>query len=335
MKAKILFIERKFWKQNFAAFSLEKVFEQIARLLPKEKFETEIVKVPYGNSFPDILRNVLFFKKPDADIYHVTGQIHYLALFLPPEKTVLTIHDTGFLQNERKLNRYIIKKLFLDLPVKRLKYITTVSENTKKAILANTACAPEKIRVIENPLQEHYLNGVKKDFNKQCPTILQIGITANKNIPNLIKALQGINCRLRIIGNMTDDLIAALEEGKIIYENAFGLSDRAMRNEYLRADLVAFCSTFEGFGLPIIEAQAMRTPVVSSELSPMKEVAGDGAVLVDPFDVSNIREGILKIINNDDFRDELIEKGWENAGRFKPRLIAGHYEKLYREILNE
>jgi glycosyltransferase involved in cell wall biosynthesis len=81
-----------------------------------------------------------------------------------------------------------------------------------------------------------------------------------------------------------------------------------MRNEYLRADLVAFCSTFEGFGLPIIEAQAMRTPVVSSELSPMKEVAGDGAVLVDPFDVSKIREGILKIINNDDFRDESDRK---------------------------
>jgi hypothetical protein len=125
MKAKILFIERKFWKKNFAAFSLEKVFEQIARLLPAEKFETQFVKVPFGNSFLDIIKNLLFFKKPKADIYHITGQIHYMSLVLPSEKTVLTIHDLGFLNNNRKLNRFVIKKLFLDLPVKRLNYITT------------------------------------------------------------------------------------------------------------------------------------------------------------------------------------------------------------------
>src|SRR5215213_2036085 len=249
MKAKILFIERKFWKKNFAAFSLEKIFEQIARLLPADKFESSIVKVPYGNSFLDILKNILFFKKQAADIYHVTGQIHYLTLVLPPNKTVLTIHDIGFLQHERKLNRFIIKKLFLDLPLKRLKYITTVSETTKKSILDNSDCAPEKIRVIENPVQEHYWQSEKKIFNKACPTILQIGITPNKNIPNLIKALGGINCRLRIIGNLTEDLISALENGKIKYENASGLDDSEMRNEFEKADIVSFCSTFEGFGL--------------------------------------------------------------------------------------
>ncbi|HEY0460000.1 MAG TPA: hypothetical protein VGC97_12750, partial [Pyrinomonadaceae bacterium] len=71
MKAKILFIERRFWKENFLAFSLEKVFAQIVRLLPKDKFEASITKVPYGNAFTDILKNLLFFKKPAADIYHI------------------------------------------------------------------------------------------------------------------------------------------------------------------------------------------------------------------------------------------------------------------------
>ena len=89
MKARILYIERKFWKKNFVAFSLEKIFEQIAKLLSADKFETSIVKVPYGNSFPDIIKNLLFFRKTEADIYHITGMIHYLALVLPPEKTVL------------------------------------------------------------------------------------------------------------------------------------------------------------------------------------------------------------------------------------------------------
>ena len=335
MKAKILFIERKFWRQNFAAFSLEKIFEQVAKLLPAEKFEPLIVKVPYGNSFPDILKNLLFFRKPAADIYHVTGMIHYLALVLPPEKTVLTIHDLGFLQNEGRLKRYIIKKLFLDLPVKRLKYITTVSETTKKSILEHTNCEPEKIRIIENPVQEHYLNPAKKEFNKECPTILQVGITPNKNIPNLIKALEGINCRLRIIGNMTDDLRAALEAGRLNFENAVGLNDPEMRKEYENADIISFCSTFEGFGLPIIEAHSMQTPVITSNISPLREVSGGAAYLADPWSVESIREGILKIINDEDFRAQIVRRGVENAKRFEPRRIAGQYEALYREILKQ
>ncbi|HEY8560612.1 MAG TPA: glycosyltransferase family 1 protein [Pyrinomonadaceae bacterium] len=333
MKARILFIERKFWKQNFAAFSLEKVFEQIAKLLPADVFETSTVKVPFGNSFFDILKNLLFFRKSAAEIYHVTGQIHYLALVLPPEKTVLTIHDVGFMNHERRLSRLIIKKLFLDLPVRRLRFITTVSENTKKSILENTDCPPEKIRVIENPVQEHYLNAKRKEFNKKRPTILQIGITPNKNIPNLIEALKGIECRLRIIGNLTDDLVSALEAGKIVYENAYGLDDLEMRGEYENADLVTFCSTFEGFGLPVIEAQAMRTPVLTSDISPLREVAGGAAFLADPFDVESIREGVLKIIGDDEFRNRIVERGVENSKRFEPRAIAARYEKLYLEML--
>jgi glycosyltransferase involved in cell wall biosynthesis len=334
MKAKIIFIERKFWKENVPSFSIEKVFEQVARMLPKEKFETAIIKVPYGNTFPEIIKNLLFFKKPESDIYHVTGQIHYLALILPPERTVLTIHDIGFLKNKKGLTRYVLKKLFLDLPVKRLKFITTVSETTKAGVLANVKCPPEKIRVIENPLQEHYLSAKKKEFNKNCPTILQIGITANKNIPNLIKALKGIDCVLKIVGVLTEELISELQKGEIVYENAVDLDDTEMKEAYETADMVAFCSTFEGFGLPIIEAQAMLTPVLTSDLSPMREVSGGAAFLADPLDVSSIREGVLKIINDDDFREKIVTDGLENVKRFEPRAIATRYHEIYREILN-
>ena len=333
MKARILYIERKFWNKNIAAYSLEKIFEQISGLLSKTEFETEIVKVPFGNSFPDIVKNLLFFKKSPADIYHVTGQIHYLALVLPPERTVLTIHDTGFMHRTGKLRRFIIKKLFLDLPVKRLKYITAVSETTKKSVIELTGCPGDKIRVIENPIQEHFLQSEKKPFNKECPTILQIGITPNKNIPNLIKALNGINCLLRIIGKLDEKLKDALSESGVNYENAVGLTDSEMRAEYENADIVAFCSTFEGFGLPIIEAQAMQKPVITSNLSPMKEVCGGAAYLADPSNISDIKTGIQKIIDENEFRQDIIERGLQNVKRFEPRSIAGLYEKLYGEVL--
>jgi len=334
MKAKILYIERKYWTKNLLAFSLEKLFEQIARRLSIEKFETEFVKVPFGNSIFDTLRNYIFFKPKAADIYHVTGQIHYLALALPRERTVLTIHDLDFLRVKRGFRRFLIKKIYLDWPVKKLRYITAVSETTRRLIVENTNCPPEKIRLIENPVMEHFQASEKGAFNKDCPLILQIGISKNKNIPNLIEALKGIKCRLRIIGNLPVDLENILKANRIDFENAYGLDESEIRIEYQKADLVSFCSVSEGFGLPIIEAQMMKTPLLTSDLSPLKEVAGGGAFLADPFDPQSIREGVLKMIEDDDFRRKIVKKGAENVRRYDLQQIVGLYENLYSEILS-
>jgi glycosyltransferase involved in cell wall biosynthesis len=328
MKTRILFIERKFWE----FVSIEKVFRQVASGLSKEKFETSFQKLSFGNQFSGVLKNLLFFRKPEADIYHVTGHVHYIALVLPANKTILTIHDLGFLHTRKGLRRALLKKLFLDLPVKKLKYITAVSEATKREIIKYTNCVEEKIRVIENPLGENFFSTEKKTFNQKCPTILQIGTSPNKNLANLIKALKGLNCRLKIIGKLDEASIAYLRDNQIQYENKFDLDDAEIKNEYRKADIVTFCSTFEGFGLPIIEAQAMRVPVVTSDISPLKEVAGDAAFLANPNDYMSIQSGILKIIGDEKYREDLIEKGILNIERFRPQKISSLYENLYREI---
>lgn len=329
MKTKILFIERK----PEPGKSIEIVFRQLAKSLSSEKFETSFQQLHFLNNTFGTIKNLIFFRKKKADIYHVTGHVHYIALILPSNKTVLTIHDLGILSIRKGLRRFVLKKLLFDLPVKKLKYITTISEATKAELIFYTKCRSEKIRVIENPLQENLLQSRAKTFNAVKPTILQVGTRENKNLPNLIKALENISCRLKIIGELSDSIKEILEICKIDFENKVNLDNFQMKEEYGKADIVAFCSTFEGFGLPIIEAQAMQVPVITSDLSPMKEVAGNGAVLVNPLDYMSIRKGIEQVIGNPELREDLIEKGSANIKRFEPGHIARLYENFYDEII--
>ena len=291
MTTKILFVERK--PSN--SISIEKVFRQIAKNLSKAKFTTSFEQLNFGNDLIGTLKNLLFYRKSKADIYHITGHVHYIALILPKNRTILTVHDLGILYIRKGLRRYILKKLLFDLPIAKLKYITAVSETTKTEIIKYTGCRSEKIRVIENPLREDFCLTKKKPFNTDLPTILQIGTTYNKNLKNVVKALNGLHCRFRIIGQLDKKMLDFLEENQIKFQNKTDLNDLEIRKEYQDADIVTFCSTFEGFGLPIIEAQAMRTPVITSNINPMKDVAGDFAALADPNDFMHIRSIVLKI----------------------------------------
>ena len=280
-----------------------------------------------------IIRNLLSFKPAEADIYHVTGDVNYLALKLPPDKTVLTIHDLSILHYRNGLRRWVLKKLLFDLPARRSKYLTVISQATRDELLKQTGCEAEKIRVIENALDERMKAADKPPFNSACPNILQVGALPYKNVPNLIRAIEGLECTLTLVGEPDEETLRLLREKSISYRNEKSLEGDAMREEYRKADIVTFCSVFEGFGLPIIEAQAMRTPLVTSNIEPMKSVAGDGALLVDPRNPAEIRQAIESIILDYRVREDLVERGLENVKRFDPATIAGSYTKLYEEIM--
>jgi len=330
MKPKILYVERK----PSTAVSIEKVFRQLAKCLSKNNFSIAFQQLEFPNDALGTIKNLLFYKKTKADIYHITGHIHYIALVLPKDKTILTVHDAGILHIRSGLRRFILKKILFDLPIKKLKFITAVSEATKREIVYYTKCHESKIKVIENPLQEHFYLTRKKFFNSRCPIILQIGTTANKNLKNLINALEGVTCRLKIIGELPEEIKSLLTEKKITYENKSNLNNEQIKSEYAESDIVTFCSTFEGFGLPIIEAQAMLTPVITSNISPMKEVAGDAAALADPTDYNSIRRCILQIINDDYYRENLVKNGIVNVKKYKPETIAALYADIYQEIIS-
>jgi glycosyltransferase involved in cell wall biosynthesis len=323
---KILFIER----SPTTTVSIEKVFREVAKSLVKNGFEIEFQQMPYGNSLLGIFKNLFFFKPKKADVYHITGHIHYIGMKLPIEKTVLTIHDLRILLDRKGIRRWIIKYLFFEFPVRRMKYVTVISNATKREIVRNTSCDIEKVLVIENPAFKAKSNPNPRKFNKDCPTILQVGTAFHKNIPNLAKAIEGLKCVLKIVGKIDETQRAVLEN--IHVENVFELDELQMEDQYINADIVSFCSTYEGFGLPIIEAQSFGKPVVTSSLSPMKEVAGNGALLVDPANVTEIRAAIERIIQDEKYRHDLIERGYNNVKRFDSDKIAMQYAGIYSKI---
>jgi glycosyltransferase involved in cell wall biosynthesis len=94
-------------------------------------------------------------------------------------------------------------------------------------------------------------------------------------------------------------------------------------------------STFEGFGMPIVEANCVERVVLTSNISSMPEVAGNAACLVNPYAIEDIRAGFLKIIHDASYREQLIKNGRQNRQRFDESLIAASYYKLYQLITSQ
>lgn len=328
MSIRVLFVERK----PFGSYSIEKAFRDIDAALP-EDIHTEFQQLPFGNRFLDTIRNLLLFRSSPADVYHITGQVHYMALLFSRRNTILSIMDVRFLYRPAGLRRWLLKKLYLDWPTRRLDVITAISEETKREIVAHTGCSPEKIHVLDLPLTPSGRNPSEEPFGTAEPVILQVGTMENKNVPNLAIALNGLNCRLRIIGPLSDEQIRVLNKNNVRYENLLDLNEDEVWDEYENADIVTFCSLYEGFGLPIIEAQSLGKPVVTSDRSPMTETAGpNGALFADPLDPWSIRAAIDRIIANAGLRQNLREAGLTNIERFRPERVAAGYEALYRNL---
>jgi glycosyltransferase involved in cell wall biosynthesis len=266
-----------------------------------------------------------------ADVNHITGDVHFITLFMRRKSTILTIHDLNSLDRLTGLKRWLFRLIWLRIPVRRSRIITVISNATRDHVQRALGDISADIRVIPDCLCDGF-DPYPKPFNTDRPTVLIIGLSPNKNFHRVAQALHGIPCNLRVIGHLTPELTKTLVKHEISYTSASRLTDQAIIEEYRKCDLLVFASTSEGFGLPILEAQAVGRPVITSNVSPMPEVAGDGAELVDPFDTGSIRAGILRVISNEQRRKELVERGFSNARRFSATAIAEQYAELYREV---
>ncbi|WP_434037654.1 glycosyltransferase family 4 protein [Formosa sp. 4Alg 33] len=330
MELKVNYIFRKRLPQYN---SIEELFGAIQdKLKDRIEIDTQELKLS-GGSPVVILKNILSFKKKSpSQINHITGDVNYMAL-VTRKKSVLTIHDIGSILKGNVLKRLYLKLIWFTLPAIFVKKITVISEFTKAELCKVIPFASKKIEVVYNPVHSE-LRYCPKEKETVCPNILLIGTKPNKNIERTFEALNGITCKLTIIGKLTEDQLRLLKLYKLEYKSMFQIPYADIVRAYKNCDLVLFASTYEGFGMPIIEAQAIGRPVITSNIGAMKEVAGDTAYLVNPYNVEEIRKAVLAITSNVEMQNELINKGQINVERFHIDKIAEDYLTIYKDLIN-
>ena len=267
----------------------------------------------------------------EADIHHIVGDVHYLAFGLPADKLVLTIHDCAALERLNGWRREVLRQIWFVQPMRRSAVVTTISETTKNELRRWVGNLADKVVVIPNCVGSEF-HAVPKPWPCEEQVCLQVGTGWNKNVERVAEALRGTGCRLEVVGQLSDSQRAAVEATGISYRVLGRLSDEELLAAYHRCDFLVFASLYEGFGLPILEAQAVGRPVITSNRSSMPEAAGDGALFVDPESVETIREAVRVLLDDPSKREDLISRGFINVRMFTPAIIATRYAKLYESL---
>ena len=309
-------------------FSIENVFDTVIEALPKSVISRKFFAAKNMDA-----RFIFSCQRSDADLHHITGAVNYVIFGLPRERTILTIHDVGHYSDTLKgVRKWLYGFVFLRLPLKKAKWITVISDFTKTELVRHFGVAPQKIHVVPNPVPLHFrFSEVRK---KDQMIILQVGGGKNKNVEMLIQAVEGLGAKLLLVRRPDEYLIKLLTEKCIDYEFRYNLSAPEMQKVYEEADIVYFVSTYEGFGMPLIEAQTVGRPVIISAIASLKAIAKNDSALVSAIDVPSIRKGILKLMEDEFFRADLIQRGLRNAADFTAAKIAEQYLGIYKMMLN-
>lgn len=265
-------------------------------------------------------------------IVHITGGANYMVLAFPFQKRVITIHDFFHLKGNPKSGLY--RLLYYKLPMTFAHKIVVVSEQTLVDLKRMFPKMESKTSVIRNPLTIVPAPQPMKRSNppKSPVKILQIGCKAHKNFHRLFRACADLNVELLLVHGYTQGLDELLKEHGLndrtrVYSN---LSKPELIELYKEADLLFFASLDEGFGLPILEAQAMRLPILTSDIEPMKSLAPE-AFLVNPESEEEIRAALDQFIS-EGCNPEQLEQAAERLQAFAPAKIAQLYEELYHQL---
>ncbi len=315
-------------------FSVERLFLDVRQALPTLVQPRVVISRFNSRGLIRRLYNIIEAPFFQGDVNHITGDVHYLTYLLKRERTLLTILDCVSLNRLQGWRKQFFFFFWYWLPEKRSRLISVISESTRKELLYYLPHAENKIRVVYCPVSPSFTY-TPKVFNNSYPILLQVGTGSNKNLCRVAAALRGIPCHLRIIGGLSSEQSTVLQDNRIDHSSVMNIPDSQLVQEYGNADMVIFASTYEGFGLPILEGQAIGRAVLTSNIMSMPEVSGGAACLVNPYDIAAIRAGILRVIEDRVYREDLINNGLQNVRKFSSEAIAEQYVALYSEIAGD
>ena len=304
----------------------------------------------YFGSYWRLYQTTQLLKCHQIDLFH--GLSHVLPFGI--EKTgipsVVTVHDLIFLrfpQFYKKVDRELYQAIYRS-SCNRATKIIAISHQTKDDIVRFYGIDPDKIVVVYQSCHLSFYgkvtdtqkSAVRLKFGLPESFLLCVGtIEKRKNQLGILKALAKVKCTTTIVllGRATDykeelDLFireSGLNEHVIFLLNS---STDELQAIYQMAEAMVYPSYFEGFGLPVLEAQASGCPVITSNISSLPEAGGDGALYVDPENDSEIGEAVLKILSDKKFKAELIHKGIKNAARFSDKVVAANLMEVYRKV---
>jgi glycosyltransferase involved in cell wall biosynthesis len=311
-----------------------------------------VVETAGNYSISEQIRVPLALRRERVTLFHAP---HYVLPPLVMCRSVVTIHDCIHLMFPQYLPSRLAltyARVSIGLASRRATRVLTVSESSKRDILRFVDVPADKIDVIYNAFDERFgiepapedVARVRERYQLHDPFVLYAGtVKPHKNVERLIEAFylvrkQGMDhLKLVLIGDEISKYAAlrrAVHSHQLHkYVRFLGyLPEHTLAVMYRLAGVFVFPSLYEGFGLPPLEAMASGTPVVTSNISSLPEVAGDAAVLVDPYDPQSIARGIERVLGDATLRQELRVKGLARAKQFSWETSVGRVREIYRQV---
>lgn len=285
-------------------------------------------------------------------LYHATDFV--LPPTLPGTRTLLTVHDLSFVRVPETASPAL--KAYLDTvvpsSVRRADHILADSQATKDDLISLYGTPSGKITVLLSGVDARFqplndpltLARVRSKYGVgEAPYILSVGtVQPRKNYGRLIEALAllhktGFYSQLIIAGGrgwLEDPIYQAVQTFGLQEQVRFigFVDEKDLPALYAGAACFAFPSLYEGFGLPILEAMACGAPVLTSNISSLPEVAGSAALIVDPYDVEAIAEGLRRLLTEPTLRQQLTEAGYRRARLYTWEASAQRLQQVYHQF---
>jgi len=288
-------------------------------------------------------------QKQNADIFHgLSGELP-LKWDKKTIKKIVTIHDLIFIRYpqyysffDRKIHLWKFKKA-----AHTADKIIAISEQTKRDIIQYLKINENKVEVIYQGCHKAFkeqqssklIQITREKFNLPDRFILNVGtIEDRKNLLNIVKAINGTNIPLVVVGKKTryfTKIQDFIKKNKLENQIHFleGVSMDELAVVYKLADIFVYPSFFEGFGIPVIEALFSKTVTITSNTSCLPEAGGPDSVYIDPNNYLDIQSKIKFLWDNESERKRRADKGWEFVQKFNDEPIADELMNLYQKIL--